>query len=139
MVIGSRKLVVAPASECRSVMRLRLLLHALLSLSLLGGCTSGPAEAKADARRDIRRGELELRIYGELWPAESEYARLLKDHLGVNLRRVASCAVSSELVRDTDAYNEVMREEIEAQHGKGVLERYRAEAEKRFAATRPST
>lgn len=109
---------------------------AILSLSLLGGCSSSTTEARADARRDIRHGEIELRVYGEYWPAESEYARVLKN-LGVNLRRVGACTVSPQLKRDTEAYNEVMRREIEAWHGKGVLEESQAEAEKRFATARP--
>lgn len=100
--------------------------------------TDARPDPAGEARRDIARDHLELRRYG--MPSEHylKYVRLLRDRLGVELNSVAGCAVGQELVRDTDAYNAVMTQEIERRFGAGVLQRLSAESAGRQPDTRPA-
>lgn len=100
-----------------------------------GGAPAGEREA----RRDIRRGHLELRTFGLPATWTIDYERLLNDRLGVTLNPVAGCAVSEMVVDKTGAYNNLMTAEIERRFGKGILDRLEEEAEATFSTTRPTS
>jgi hypothetical protein len=85
---------------------------------------------QADAKRDLADGHLQLHSFGLPAPWVPEYARLLKERLGVEYRPVAGCVVTEELVSNTAAYNKVMISEIERRFGTGVLQQIRDEARK---------
>src|SRR5262245_12686045 len=94
------------------------------AMPLLNACTTGASEA----RRDIANGHLELRTYGLPPNSTFIYEQLLQERLGVTYNRVAGCMVTDQLVRDADAYNEVMTKEIEDRFGKGILDQIFEEA-----------
>jgi hypothetical protein len=97
-----------------------------------GGCATGASEAA----RDVKRDHLEIRGYGMPTPWLPAYARLLNERLGVQYKSVAGCVVSERLVKNTEAYNEVMEKEIERRFGPDALERIRDEVKASRAATR---
>jgi len=121
-------------------------LAVLACLILVGGCTSHDSAARDDrpsgeelARRELAAGRLELRAYGLVDPQEESFAQLLQDRLGVRFTRVAGCAVGGDEAKQIEAYNRVMRTEIERRFGAGSIERLREEAARGPAATRPAT
>lgn len=87
-------------------------------------------EGKAEARADIREGRLVVKTYGLPASSRNTYAEILKAKYGVELRAVAGCVVTSELLQNVKGYNEISKTEIELRHGKGVLEKARTDAGK---------
>ena len=110
-----------------------------------GGCASRDASPPRDVRpsgaeeaqRDLAAGHLELRAYGLVAPADEAFAQLLQDRLGVRFARIAGCAVGGDEARRTDAYNRIMRAEIQRRFGRDSIARLREEAALSLPATRP--
>lgn len=112
-----------------NVRQLAIVVWAGALLLVVAGCSSDRHRGTEAARRDIARGHLELRVYGEIFYSEKEYAQLLKERLGVCWNRVAYCIVTERQSNEWNAYNKVMEREIERRYGVGILERLEREAE----------
>jgi len=115
----------------------------IITLLIVTGCASqeqhaseGRPSASEEARRDIEAGHLQLRAYGLVAPQDEAFARLMQQRLGVQVVRVAGCAIGAAQVKETEAYNRVMTAEIERRFGAGSVERLRNEAASN-SATRP--
>lgn len=110
---------------------------ALAAVVLLGLCAfvRGEADASAKtgreaARADIKAGRLVLRTYGFAYAGSTNYARLLKERLGVEIKSAGGCVVDARIIGETNAYNEVMKAEIARRFGKDALEKIQAEAQR---------
>lgn len=95
---------------------------------------------RADARRDLAEGRLELRLWGlpVLWrPIQMEMLR----SRGVVSRTVAGCVLTYEQEAAWEGYNAVMAAEIERRYGRTFLDdtaaQARAEFERIRARSRP--
>jgi len=99
-------------------------------LSFLIWVIRGPEEAgAAEAERDIAAGVLRLKSYG--LPAHwfGDYARLMQSRLGVEIKPVAGCVVTTSLVRNVQGYNKRMTEEIIRRFGPGAQDKIITEAQ----------
>ena len=68
---------------------------------------TAPMRGRLTARYDVWRGHYVLLAYG-LPPAwRSQYAQLLQERYGIEVRTVALCIVSETLVSYADGYDEV--------------------------------
>jgi hypothetical protein len=83
-----------------------------------------------DARRDLAEGVLKLKTLGRpTTPVEAIRAELLEKRFGVRHEVIGDgTAATWDLEAYADAYNDAVREAIEAQHGKGILDAVTAEA-----------
>jgi len=88
---------------------------------------------KAEARADIWASRPRILSYGYPDPARPEYAELLEQRLGVELDVIAGCVVDDEIIGRADGYDVVMIAHLEARHGRGLLDRLWAEAQRRHA------
>jgi hypothetical protein len=112
-----------------------IVMLALTSIALcLSSCTAW--QASADAGRDIDQGTLRLKTYGLPPRGESEYARLLEERYGVELNRVAGCAVMEPTIEYVRHYNNRMIREMERRHGPIDLGALRDEAYEQWQTTR---
>jgi len=68
---------------------------------------TAPARGHLSARFDLSRGHYRVLAYGLPSPWRPEYARLLRERYGIEIRTVALCIVSRTLVSYADGYNEV--------------------------------
>jgi hypothetical protein len=93
---------------------------------------------KAEARADILASRPRILTYGLPDPARPEYAELLEQRLGVQLDPIAACLVTDEITGRAEGYDVVMIGHLEARHGRGILDRLWAEAERRHAHDRPA-
>jgi hypothetical protein len=98
------------------------------------GCIS-PAQAErdhgvADARRDLALGVLKLKALEHPGtPVEAIRADLLKKRFGIQHEVIGDDTTLTWILEAyAEAYNDVVREAIEAQHGKGILDGVAAEA-----------
>lgn len=85
---------------------------------------------RVDAERDLRAGRLIVEIYGFPLRGEPEYAQMLRDRYGVELRRVASDIVDVNAIGHAMGYNVVSEAEIKRRFGSDVFERLQQEAER---------
>lgn len=122
-----------------NVRQLTIVVWAGSLLLLAMGCSSGRQGGTEAARRDIAKGHLELRVYGEMFGSDAEYAQLLKERLGVRWNRVAYCIVTERQLNEWKAYNKVMTKEIERRFGVGILERLEREVHDDMPKTMPTT
>ena len=118
---------------------------ALVVALIVSGCAPHDAPARGEhasgeeqARHDLAAGHLELRMYGLVVPQDAVFERLLQDRLGVQLTRVAGCAIGGQEMKQVDVYNRVMREEIDRRFGPGSIERLREEAARSMPAMQPA-
>lgn len=91
---------------------------------------------KAEARADIAAGRLRLLTYGYPAAARWKYGELLEQRLGVELHPIAGCVVDDGITGRADGYDAVMHAHLEAQYGRGILDRLWSEAERRLADDR---
>ena len=103
-----------------------------LCLCLLAGCAA--SAGRQEAREDLKRNHHELRIYGEMYPWDGDYAELLQSSADVRFRRVAGCVITSEARAEADGYNDVMTASIEQAHGPGYLDELMDQAQARYRA-----
>jgi hypothetical protein len=78
-------------------------------LGVLGEAWSAtiPIRARMAARFDTRHGHYILMTYGLPTASRPEFARLLKERYGIEVRAVAGCLVSENLRSYVDSYDEV--------------------------------
>jgi hypothetical protein len=89
--------------------------------------TKGIAAAANDTGNDT----LKLKEYPPMPPPpwHAKYVQRLKEHCNAEWEVVQGPADSDALREEVNAYNEVMRVEIERRFGVGILEKLRAEAQ----------
>jgi hypothetical protein len=68
---------------------------------------SASTRGKFAAEYDVSRDRYTVLAYGLPSSARPAYARMLKNQYGIELRTVAFCTVSADLVAYADAYNKV--------------------------------
>lgn len=68
---------------------------------------TGAEQGRVRAKFDMWRGRYVVLTYGLPPPGRDEYARLLRQRYGIELRPVAACIVSERLVSYVNAYDEV--------------------------------
>src|SRR5258706_12438901 len=68
---------------------------------------SAGIRGKLTARFDVARGRFEVLAYGLPAPWRPEWANLLRERYGIEMRIVAGCALSQSLAAYADGYNEV--------------------------------
>ncbi|HWB04705.1 MAG TPA: hypothetical protein VG796_16875 [Verrucomicrobiales bacterium] len=89
-------------------------------------------EGRRDAARDLENGKLGFEICGMMRGWDGEYAALLQQRYGIQLRSVAGCIVTEESSGHLGGYNAVMLPEIHRRFGAGVLERTADEARAKY-------
>jgi hypothetical protein len=88
----------------------------------LGWSATAATRGKLTARYDVHQGHYYILAYG-LAPAErAEYARLLKQRYGIELRKVADCIVSESLVAYVDNYDHVSAAAAKRKFGHDIFE-----------------
>ena len=92
---------------------------------------------RADARADIRAGRLVLEDYGFPRKGQREFADILRQRYGVELRRVASDIIDYTAYGHAFGYNDVSRPEIERRFGVGVIQKAETEAAGHYRAQHP--
>jgi hypothetical protein len=90
-----------------------------------------------EAQADIQAGRLVLENWGFPRKGEQEFAEILLQRYGVELRRVASDVVEPTDTGQIFGYNNVSRPEIERRFGGGVIEKAAAEAAEHYDAQHP--
>jgi hypothetical protein len=119
---------------------------AVLAALLIVWCDSGwwplaSAYGEHNARIDVAHGRYEVLTYGLADQSRSEYATLLHQRYGVELRAVAGCIVSKSLQDYVDAYDRISIEAVNRKFRHDVFKETRDEAEKnwkRAAALKPA-
>lgn len=92
---------------------------------------------REEAQQDIRAGKLAERIYGLAFQHDPIYEDLLQKRFGIQLERVAMCAVGEDLAMHIASYNSTMRKEIERRFGVDVLEKTMNEAQRIWKESHP--
>jgi hypothetical protein len=84
------------------------------------------------ARRDVARGQYVELSYG--LPPEwlPEYARLLRARYGVELRSVAGCIVSEELIAYVNGYDEISADAVNRKFGRDVFKECEVNAQENW-------
>jgi hypothetical protein len=84
------------------------MLAIVVAIALFAGwsATAG-TRGKLVARYDVRCNHFYILAYGLAPPERAEYARLLKERYGIELRKVADCIVSESLVSYVNEYDNV--------------------------------
>src|ERR1039457_2587750 len=77
----------------------------MLVAGLIGWWVSGGIRGQLVAHFDVARGHYEILSLGFPAPWRSEYARILRERYGIELRVVAGCVVSPQLLAYTVGYN----------------------------------
>lgn len=106
----------------------------LLSLSSCSAFNSwrGEVNGRADARKDLQAGKLNIETMGPPpAPWEGAYEKLLKERHGITYSWVAGCIVNDRVSGHARAYNQIMEAEIERRFGKDVLKKTADEAQKK--------
>jgi len=85
-----------------------------------------------DAGKDVREGRLIIESFGLPPPWDADYAKLLKERYGIELRAVAGCVVDDNIVGHRKGYNEVSEAEIQRRFGSDILEKTQLEAKKHW-------
>jgi len=87
---------------------------------------------------DNARGHYEIQVFGKPPPWESELARLLQTRYGVEIKSVAACIVTDQLVNYIEGYNAVSRSRIETRLGKDVFAECAREARTTWEREHPN-
>lgn len=80
-------------------------------------------DGRKEAEADLRHGKLMILTYGLQAPWSLAFMEVLHRDHGVELRTVAGCIVTGDLMRYVDAYNEVMERHLISVHGKDFFDR----------------
>jgi hypothetical protein len=115
---------------------------ALLLVSLAAWWIAAPVRGKFAAHLDVARGNYRLLTFGLPPSWRGEYARLLRERYGVELKPVAGCIVSQGLIWYVDAYDEVSAAAATRKYGHDIFEECEKEARKNWevsAAKKPET
>jgi hypothetical protein len=96
-------------------------------------------DGAAEAKQDIATGHPKLKTLGLPAPWINEYAKLLKERLGIELERIAGCVVNQDLLTYSRAYNSVIQEGAEKKYGRNIFDQLRQEANQFFVARSPQT
>lgn len=96
------------------------------------------SDGARDAEDALRRGNHILLTYGLPAGSIEEYRAVLHDDYGVTLRTAAGCVVDDHLVRYVNAYNAVMRRDLEQRFGRNMFDAAQAKAHARYAAANAS-
>lgn len=107
----------------RSWLTRRRLIDAALSLPLLvlAWWISAYPRGMIVALADCACGQYEVQTFGYPAPWLPEFRRLASARYGVEVRVVAGCVVTEELVQYVHGYNAVSRSRIHARFGKDVI------------------
>lgn len=80
-------------------------------------------DGEEEARRALANGKLILVVYGYPSVGTVAYEAAIREKYGVETRCIGGCIVSQGACAFAEAYNAVMKREIEARYGAGVLEK----------------
>ena len=78
---------------------------------------------------DRVRGHDEVKTFGLPSPYADDYARLLQVRYGVEVRPVAGCGVTQDLIEYVRAYNSAVKSRVETRFGKDVFSECRKDAQ----------
>lgn len=92
----------------------------------------------AEAERDIKGGILRLKTYGLQSDVDKEYAALLLERCRVEVEHLATRLTPAE-AKIIASYNRRMEQEIERQHGAGILTKLHQEALARVTTKKGQT
>jgi hypothetical protein len=90
------------------------------------------------ARYDVGHGHYRILAYGLPPGWRSEYARLLKERYGIEMRTVALCIVSETLRSYVDSYDEVSAAAANHKFGHDVFQRVRGSSQKELGTSESS-
>jgi len=93
----------------------------LVALAIIWSATAG-LRGKLTARYDVHQGHYYILAYGLAPAARAEYARLLNERYGIELRKVADCIVSESLISYVDNYDHVSAAAAKRKFGHDVFE-----------------
>jgi hypothetical protein len=91
------------------------------------------------ARFDLARGHYEVLSLGLAAPWRPEYARLLHERYGIELRVVAGCDVSEWFLAYVEGYNTESMSAVNRELGRDVFRESVVEASRNWRLRRPAT
>jgi len=94
---------------------------------------AAPVRGTLAAHFDVARGRYRLLTYGLPVPWLPEYARLLRQKYGIEVKAVAGCVVSSQLTSYVDSYDRVSVAAASRKSGHDIFEECEKEAERNWA------
>jgi hypothetical protein len=92
---------------------------------------------RRDGEADIHAGRLVFEDYGFPRKGQEEFADILRERYGVELRRVDDDIVDDTTVGHARGYNEVSDAEIERRFGASVIQNAAGEAAEHYDAQHP--
>jgi len=87
-----------------------------------------------DAEDALRRGRHSLLVYGLLDDDATDYQAVLREDYGVTTNVIAGCVVDDDLLRYANAYNAVMRRDLQQRFGADIFKVAEAKAAARYVA-----
>ena len=107
----------------------------LLVCAVVAWDLAAPVRGNLAAHYDTARGNYRILNFG-LPPAWlPEYARLLRERYGIELKAVAGCVVSGQLVSYVEAYDKVIATAARRKYGHDIFKECAQEAEKNWKLT----
>jgi len=82
---------------------------------------TAPMRGRLTAHYDVWRGHYVVLAYGLPLPWRSQYAQLLRERYGVEVRTVALCIVSETLRSYADSYDEVSAADANHRFGRDIF------------------
>jgi hypothetical protein len=100
----------------------------LVIAGFLGWDYSAGIRGQLTARFDVARGRFEVLAYGLPAPWRREWASLMRERYGIEMRIVAGCALSQSLAEYADGYNQVSGTAAIRRFGRDVFREVEADA-----------
>jgi hypothetical protein len=105
----------------------------MVLVALLGvWWVSAPVRGQLTARFDVGRGHYRVLTFGLPPSWHPEYARLLRERYGIEVKTVAGCVVSQALISYVDSYDEVSTAAAIRKFGHDIFKESAEEARKNW-------
>ncbi len=129
-------------AQLRSTLAMKAAVHLILLLTAacLFGCASDRDVGRADARRDLARGVLQLHDLGGRHDSylDEDYWPLLKNRYGIRVID-HGCLIDERTLQRAQGYDEVMDAELARRFGTNFWQPVLEEARGNYALRHPST
>ena len=109
----------------------------LVAILILGWCFLAYPRGVIVAWVDYTRGHYEVQTFGYPAPWAWEFRRLIQERYGVEVKAVAGCVVSPQLVWYVHGYNSVSCSRLRKKFGKDILAECVKEAQAAWQSEHP--